>query len=185
MKTDRPPIIVCSKPEEIVNVLRYELKLSGLTQTELGEAVGLSMVTINRALNGKSALSIEQLYLVLARLGIGIALAPPKTAPAAAAALVPAKTRKKPVDLGVTLGDLFRAGKIKAGDVLESLPGDWNAVAEVGLRGELILEDGNEYSGPSTAAREVRGGTTTNGWTFWGLDGKSLDEMRHELLEAR
>jgi transcriptional regulator with XRE-family HTH domain len=178
---DRPPIIVCTKIEEIVTVLRYELRLSGLTQAELGEQVGLSMVTINRALNGKSALSIEQLYTILAHLGIGLALAPPKSSPARNVTAV-TKTRKAPIDLGVTLQDLFRAGKLKAGDILESVPGDWNAVAEVGLRGELIIEDGTEFTSPSTAAKEIRGGTTTNGWTFWALNGKSLDEMRKELL---
>lgn len=179
---ERPPIIVCKTPDEIIPVLRYELKLRGMEQTELAERLGVSYVTTNRLLNGKSPLSLDQLYKILALLGIGVALAPPR-APVQDVSDV--AKRKPPVTLGVTLQSLFNAGMIKAGDILTSIPGENHVIAEVGLRGDLILEDGSEYSSPSSAAKEVRGGTTVNGWTFWGLDGRSLDSMRKELLAGK
>jgi transcriptional regulator with XRE-family HTH domain len=178
--TDRPIIIRVTDLNQLVPALRYELGLSGKTQQELAEHMGVSYAITNRMLNGKGVLSVQQLFRLAGYLGIAVQLAPPKDTSSKPA--VPEKARKTPVDLGVTLQDLFSAGKIAAGDILSSAQGEWNAIAEVGLRGDLILEDGAEYTSPSTAAKAVRG-TTTNGWNFWAKDGQTLDSLRRELLK--
>lgn len=176
---ERRPIIVCKTREEILAVLRHEMKLASVSQQELAEHMGVAYVTVNRLLTGKTPLSLEHLYTVLGYLGIGVALAPPRTGPTDVTAQP--RKRKTPVDLGVTVPDLIRAGKIAVGDILNSNQGSFDAVAEVGLGGVLILEDGNEYTGLSSAAKEIRG-TTTNGWAFWALNGRSLDAVRKEYL---
>jgi transcriptional regulator with XRE-family HTH domain len=179
---ERPPIVIVSKLDELLPVIRHEMKLGGVTQNELAEHLGVAYVTANRMLNGRTAMSIEQLFKILAYLGLGVALAPPKGSAPRDAAPAPAR-RKTPADHGVGLGDLVAAGRVAVGDTLVSLPGSLHVQATVGEGGTVVL-DGNTYTSVSTAAKAVRGGTTTNGWGFWGANGRSLDSIRKEMLAA-
>ncbi len=84
----------------------------------------------------------------------------------------------------VTVADLMRAGLLHAGDVLVPT---WSSLA--GIRA-IVRQDGAitlndvHYNSPSAAGSAVRNGKSTNGWSFWKLEGGNgvtLDDLRSRL----
>ena len=67
----------------------------------------------------------------------------------------------------VSLGDLLSAGSLQPGQQLTFRQRP-EVTAEVLANGRLKF-GGTEYSSPSTAARAVLGGTSTNGWLAWSI----------------
>lgn len=83
----------------------------------------------------------------------------------------------------VWYADLVKAGLLPVGSVLVCAEDRWaDARAEV-LAGGQVFYGGKTYSSPATAARDVRGGRSGNGWFFWRTeDGVSLNTLRDRHL---
>ena len=88
----------------------------------------------------------------------------------------------------VLVRDLLQAAVLEPGAALT-----WNRPrsgetyrATVLPDGALRLEDGREFSAPSRAADEAVGSGSFDGWRQWRVDdGRSLANLRHQLLERR
>lgn len=85
----------------------------------------------------------------------------------------------------VSIRDLVSSGHLTPGTQLQARPGKWGSrTASVLSSGELLLDDGRRFNAPSTAGRQLRGGST-NGWMFWELpDGRRLNELRKEYRNS-
>lgn len=85
----------------------------------------------------------------------------------------------------VSIRDLVSSGRLATGTQLQARPGKWGSrTASVLSSGELLLDDGRRFNAPSTAGRQIRGGST-NGWMFWELpDGRRLNELRKEYRNS-
>lgn len=83
----------------------------------------------------------------------------------------------------VWYADLVKAGLLPVGSVLFCTEDRWaDARAEV-LPGGQVLYGEKTYASPATAARDVRGGRSGNGWFFWRTeDGVSLNTLRDRYL---
>ncbi|MEW2300017.1 DUF4357 domain-containing protein [Streptomyces sp. NPDC006655] len=85
------------------------------------------------------------------------------------------------------LAPLMVAGLLKANDVLtfRQTRAKRSATAIVQPDGQLIVEGkATLFPSPSKAASAVTG-SAINGWTLWRLpDGRTLDELRDELMSG-
>ena len=85
------------------------------------------------------------------------------------------------------LAPLMAAGLLKPNDVLtfRQARARRSATAIVQPDGQLIVEGkATAFQSPSKAASAVTG-SAINGWTLWRLpDGRTLDELRNELMDA-
>lgn len=78
-----------------------------------------------------------------------------------------------------TLVDLVNDGRLPVGSVLTG-PGDASATV---LDGGKLESKGETYDNPTAACKVWRtkedgSSTSTNGWDFWTLDGKSIGDLR-------
>jgi hypothetical protein len=90
----------------------------------------------------------------------------------------------------VRLADLLDAGLLEPGDALH-----WNRPqlghryeATVTENGAIVLADGRTFSSPSRAAVVAADIPAADGWYTWHVDrlgGKSLDDLRHDLVTLR
>lgn len=89
----------------------------------------------------------------------------------------------------LNLRDLLRAGLVSEGDLLTwrksglSVPHEAKLLAD----GKIETIDGKIHNSPSTAAKHVNSGISTNGWKVWVVHskGKSLSEIRSLYLHLR
>jgi Restriction Enzyme Adenine Methylase Associated len=81
--------------------------------------------------------------------------------------------KSKPAPVTGSLADLLDEGLLKPFETLTSLNGQWPAIAVLTADG-LVDYGGTTYPTPSSAAKAVRNGGATNGWTFWGVNRGSL-----------
>ena len=92
----------------------------------------------------------------------------------------------------ITFKDLFNAGLIKEGDILESCHPSWQGKATVTAVGTILLPNGQEFSSPSPAcvrlfALQGSSLTATNGWWYLRLEngGPKLADLRTQLQNVR
>jgi hypothetical protein len=82
----------------------------------------------------------------------------------------------------LSLRDLLRVGLISEGDQLIWLKSGSvdSRRATILTDGKIKTEDGKIHSSPSSAAKHVNSGISTNGWRVWvvSANGKSLAEIR-------
>jgi uncharacterized protein with ParB-like and HNH nuclease domain len=71
---------------------------------------------------------------------------------------------------GITLGDLLKAGLLRANQPLVGVRGGATAAASVTADGHVRLEDGRLEESPSTAGAAALGTKSCNGWYFWQTD---------------
>ncbi len=83
----------------------------------------------------------------------------------------------------VSIRDLLRAGLLVPGTVLVPQVDGIDAIAEVTVDGNILI-DGEEFDTPSRAAAAT--GSRGNGWIFWladtALGQKTLDQLRRDYI---
>ena len=95
----------------------------------------------------------------------------------------PKKGRKKPCRYEVTVWGLIQAGLLKPGTVLILTYTGKDYKAKVLADGKLEV-NGQILASPSGACEFVLG-RSCNGWTAWKTPGRTLNELRQELLRRR
>lgn len=92
----------------------------------------------------------------------------------------------------ITFKDLFNAGLVKEGDILESCHPRWGGKATVTAEGTILLANGEEFSSPSPALVRLfalQGSSlyATNGWWYMRLadEGPRLHDLRVKLQETK
>jgi len=74
-----------------------------------------------------------------------------------------------------TLNDLINLGLINPGTEIEMISLSGNPVkATIMPNGDIRLPTGERFKSPSSAARFLRNGVSTNGWKTWRLTSNAL-----------
>jgi hypothetical protein len=80
------------------------------------------------------------------------------------------------------LQDLQKLGLLTEGQeiILKRKSGLETILATIGKNGTIVLSDGRVFRTPTSAAKELNGGMSVNGWKAWRLksNGKYLSDLR-------